>query len=40
MANHDENFRDGSGPVWILINLCALAWITMPASIAWSRVVL
>jgi hypothetical protein len=38
MAHHDENFRDGSGFGWILVNLVALAWITMPASIAWSNV--
>ncbi len=36
----NENFRDSSGFGWILINLVALAWITMPASIAVSRVVL
>lgn len=34
MANHDENFRDSSGPVWFLVNLLALAWITMPVPIA------
>ena len=37
MAHHDENFRDGSGIGWILVNLVALAWITMPASIAVSN---
>jgi len=37
MAHHDENFRDGSGFGWILVNLVALAWITMPASIAVSN---
>ncbi len=26
MAHHDENFRDGAGYGWILINLIALAW--------------
>ncbi|WP_255611959.1 hypothetical protein [Marinobacterium arenosum] len=40
MAHHDENFRETAGWGWIAINLVALAWITMPASIAWSRVVL
>lgn len=34
----NENFRDSSGFSWIIINLVALAWITMPASIAVSRV--
>lgn len=38
MAHHEENFRDGSGFSWILINLVALAWITMPASIGWLNV--
>lgn len=40
MADHDENFRDSSGFSWIIINLIAMAWITMPASIALSRVTL
>ncbi|WP_269814550.1 hypothetical protein [Amphritea pacifica] len=39
MANHDKNFRDSSGPVWLLINAGALAWICMPAIIGWSHVV-
>ncbi|MEY3038263.1 hypothetical protein [Marinobacterium sp. LSUCC0821] len=39
MAHHDENFRDGSGWGWIAINLVALAWITMPVSIALTKVV-
>ena len=38
MAQHDENFRDESGFGWLLINLVALAWITMPASIALSNI--
>ncbi len=38
MASHDENFRDSSGFGWILVNLVALAWITMPASIAVSNI--
>ncbi|CAI8186852.1 MULTISPECIES: hypothetical protein [unclassified Marinobacterium] len=36
---HDENFRDKSGWGWIAINLVALAWITMPVSIALTQVV-
>ncbi len=40
MAEHNENFRDSSGFAWIIINLAAIAWITMPASIALSRVTL
>lgn len=36
----DENFRDSSGFAWIIINLAAIAWITMPASIGLSRIVL
>jgi hypothetical protein len=39
MAHHDENFRDGSGYGWILINLVALAWVTMPVSIVLTKVV-
>ncbi|MGB0663105.1 MAG: hypothetical protein ACPGMR_04890 [Pontibacterium sp.] len=38
MAQHDENFRDESGFGWLLINLVALAWITMPVSIALSNI--
>ncbi len=34
---HDENYRDPAGFSWIIINLIAIAWITMPASIAISR---
>jgi len=34
----NENFRDSSGFAWIIINLAAIGWITMPASIAWSNV--
>ncbi len=34
---HDENYRDPAGFGWIIINLLAIAWITMPASIAISR---
>ncbi|MCV6590853.1 MAG: hypothetical protein OIF57_17815 [Marinobacterium sp.] len=38
MASHDENFREKAGWGWIAINLVALAWITMPASIMVSRI--
>jgi len=38
MAEYDPNFRDGSGGIWILINLAAILWITMPASIALSNI--
>ncbi len=34
----NENFRDNSGFTWVLINLVAMAWVTMPASIAISRI--
>ena len=34
MADHDANFRDSSGPIWFVINLAAMAWITMPVPIA------
>ncbi|MDO6594534.1 hypothetical protein [Neptuniibacter sp. 1_MG-2023] len=37
MAEHNEDFRDSSGFSWIIINLIAMAWVTMPASIAISR---
>ena len=38
MANHDENFRDGTGFGWIIINLIAMAWVTMPLTIGLSRI--
>jgi len=39
MAHHDDNHRDDSGWGWVLINLVALAWITLPVSIALTQVV-
>ena len=39
MDHHDKNFRDKSGYRWIVINLVALAWVTMPVSIALTKVV-
>lgn len=27
------NFRDSTGLGWVIIDLIALAWVTMPASI-------
>ena len=39
MAHDNDNFRDKSGFGWILINLAALLWITMPVSIALTKVV-
>jgi hypothetical protein len=39
MAHNDENFRDSSGIGWVIINLLALLWITMPISIALITVV-
>ncbi|WP_276469562.1 hypothetical protein [Neptunomonas concharum] len=39
MAQHDENFRDTSGFGWIVINLAALVWVTMPVSIALTQIV-
>ncbi len=39
MAHHDENFRDTSGYGWLLIDLVAILWITMPASIALTKIV-
>lgn len=39
MANHDENYRDSSGVSWIVINIAALVWVTMPVSAALLTVV-
>lgn len=39
MAHDDENFHDSSGYGWIIINIAALLWITMPVSIAFTKVV-
>jgi hypothetical protein len=39
MAHHDENFRDNTGYGWVILNLLALLWITMPVSIALVKVV-
>ena len=39
MAHHDEKFRDGSGYGWIVINLIAIVWVTMPVSIVLTKVV-
>lgn len=36
---HDENFRDKSGYGWLIINLLAILWITMPITIALTKVV-
>lgn len=38
MAN-DSNFRDNSGFGWVLINLVALLWVTMPVSLVLTQVV-
>ncbi|MGB0732197.1 MAG: hypothetical protein ACPGPF_00480 [Pontibacterium sp.] len=38
MAHHDENAGDSTGLGWIIINLVAFAWITMPLSIGVSRI--
>jgi len=36
---HEDFKGDESGWGWIVINLVALAWITMPVSIALTQVV-
>ncbi len=38
MASPNEEFREKAGWGWIIINLVAMAWITMPASIMVSRI--
>jgi len=38
MASQNEEFRETAGWGWIIINLVAMAWITMPASIMVSRI--
>lgn len=35
----DENFRDSSGFGWLLIDLIAMVWVTMPVSIVLAKVV-
>lgn len=35
----NENFRDSSGFGWIVVNLIAMAWITMPVSLVLTQVV-
>lgn len=39
MAHHNEEFRDGSGYGWMLIDLAAMLWVTMPVSIVLIKVV-
>jgi len=39
MAHHDEEFRDNSGYGWLLIDLAAMLWVTMPVSIVLLKVV-
>ncbi|MGB0466990.1 MAG: hypothetical protein ACPGF7_05565 [Pontibacterium sp.] len=39
MSHHDTEFRDNTGFGWVVVNLIALAWITMPVSIALTKVV-
>lgn len=39
MADNNGNFRDDSGWGWLVINLIAIGWITMPVSIALTKVV-
>lgn len=36
---HDENFRDSSGFGWLIIDLIAMVWVTMPVSIVLTQVV-
>ncbi len=36
---HNENFRDSTGFAWVLINLVAMVWVTMPVSIVLTKVV-
>lgn len=35
----DENFRDSSSFGWLLIDLIAMVWVTMPVSIVLAKVV-
>lgn len=37
--SQDENFRDSSGFGWVLINLLAMVWVTMPVSLVLTQVV-
>ncbi|GGO87837.1 hypothetical protein GCM10011348_41940 [Marinobacterium nitratireducens] len=39
MAQHDANFRDPAGFGWLFVNILALLWITMPVSIALTKIV-
>ncbi|MDY6889993.1 MAG: hypothetical protein SVU24_00135 [Pseudomonadota bacterium] len=39
MTQDNEKLQDNSGFGWILINLVALAWVTMPVSIVLIKVV-
>ncbi|MGY8869515.1 MAG: hypothetical protein ACKVJE_03655 [Pseudomonadales bacterium] len=39
MDHHDENFRDTTSYGWIVINLVAMVWVTMPVSIALMQIV-
>lgn len=39
MAQHDANFRDSAGYGWLFVNILALLWITMPVSIALTKIV-
>jgi len=38
MSDHNE--RDSTGPIWLIINLVALAYVTMPISIGFYKYVL
>ena len=37
--DNTENFRDSTGLGWVLINLVAMVWVTMPVSIVLTKVV-
>jgi hypothetical protein len=38
MSDHNE--RDSTGPIWVIFNLVALAYVTMPVSIGIYKYVL
>ncbi|WP_175400906.1 hypothetical protein [Terasakiispira papahanaumokuakeensis] len=39
MSEHDENFRDTAGPVWILVGLVVLlAMPCLAGTIVWTQI--
>lgn len=39
MSDHNEEFKEATGLGWVIINLIALAWVTMPVSIGLSKII-